>query len=690
MIVAIKVEKIQKYIYKTLDEKISEYQNDEGSLGSIIETSNRINNDFELIITEKFNINEKDFILNISGKYIFKVNAPENKIREILNNLFKEIYLRYKGNIFFNYTYFNNIDNEIDIIRKANVEWSKAETKNEIIKGHAGILFSFPQKQDFKEKASRENKKEYETEDKKEIFINNMDNLKPTKKIKDDPDSTRGKIAIVKADINNLGSIFNKIENYDEYKKISRILKTKVSKETFKELIEIKFKSLEKKILPFYMAGDDIFYAVRIESVLNSINLLNDMVLNINKEISKYTRKSISISVGVTFIDNHQPIRYYSEEVEKELSIAKELTKKKNNNKDSVSLGVSISGVMFYKYIGQAGKGEEDGFKKFQTEIRELIYLQKEKIYTNSFIHKLVEILENETDIEKQIQLLLYYAKPKSQLEKDSEINLFSNYLFQQLLKTEIKIRKDGKNESKKYLYPKMINKVLIPKLKLIMLLTNENYSKTEKKLDIKKEYILENKMKNRLKSRLKTRPLYYIYNKYNNLRDDNLKKEVFFQFVKNLGTWQELKDSGFKIEPKLYMDAEAGYKKVNFNPSFLFRAKELLERKNKEGFYRLFKNYTTNTLEHEENRIKELEKNEPNFQVSIFNMNFDYNKFEELVDEIDIEDLKILMDDLILFYQYSNIKLPVNADKKTNNKNNRKNYKKKGNYGKTKNRNNN
>ena len=690
MIVAIKVEKIQKYIYKTLDEKIAEYQNDEGSLGSIIETSNRINNELELIITEKFNINEKDFILNISGKYIFNVDTLENEIREILNNLFKEIYLIYKGNIFFNYSYFDDIDNEINIIRKANVEWGKAETKNEIIKAHAGMLFNFPQKQDFKEESNCDNKKEFETKDKEEIFINNMDDLRPTKKTKDDLESTRGKIAIVKADINNLGNTFNKLENYDEYKKISDLLKTKVSKENFIKLMNNKFNSLKNEILPFYIAGDDIFYAVRIESVLNSINLLNDLVKNINEEIGKGKEKSISISVGVIFIDNHQPIRYYSEEVEKELSVAKELTKKKNKNKDSVSLGVSISGVMFYRYIGQAGRGEEDGFKKFQTEIRELIYLQNKKVYSNSFIHKLVEILENETDIEKQIQLLLYYAKPESQLDKKSEINLFSNYLLQQLLKTKLNIRKDGKKENKKYLSPKMINKVLIPKLKLIMLLTNENYSKGEKKLDIKKKYILENKMRNRLKSKLKTRPLDYIYNKYNDLEGNDPKKEIFSQFIQKLGTWRELKDSGFDIGAKSYMDAEAGYKKAKFNPSFLFRAKSLLDRENKQGFYRLFENYTKNILEYDENRIKELEINDPNFKVNIFNMKFDYGKFEKLVDEIEIEDLKILMDDLILFYQYSNIKFPMNTDKKTDNKNNEKNYKKKGKYGKTKNRNNN
>ena len=99
------------------------------------------------------------------------------------------------------------------------------------------------------------------------------------------------------------------ISDYEEYSHLSKLLSDKISLNTFKEMVE--------KIVPFYVAGDDIFYAIRIDALFKSIKVLHNMMEEINQEIKEIKKKhngnnkiELSIAVGVAFVNNHQPIRY--------------------------------------------------------------------------------------------------------------------------------------------------------------------------------------------------------------------------------------------------------------------------------------------------------------------------------------------------------------------------------------------
>lgn len=398
-IVGISVEKIQKYIYQTLDDNRSEIQKDKHTLKEVIKASNTVSSTISKDIEKLFDINKK--LLWISGKYIFEVEDIEDKIKEKLKNLFKDIYLKYSGTLLINYVYFEKINlNNKEIIDKVNVDLKSNDTKRRIIVENNEILFSFQEESNILncdtncDKNSNKNSIDYTS-----VYINNMDEL-----ISDDKEGTNGKIAIVKADINNMGKIFSDITDYDMYMKLSLILENKITVNYLGKLIS-KNKNLTNKIFPLYIAGDDIFFAVKIDSVLDSILILRNLIDDINDEINKKINSlsndkssklnKLVISVGVEFTNNHQPIRYYREIVERELHNAKKFTKEKNSKEIKVILGTSIAGNIFYSYLEGQGTGEKDGFYRFKTEMLELIQLKNENIYTNTFLHNFLYALEN-------------------------------------------------------------------------------------------------------------------------------------------------------------------------------------------------------------------------------------------------------------------------------------------------------
>ena len=120
------------------------------------------------------------------------------------------------------------------------------ETKAQVIKDNSELLFRF------KELETEMGNKEFENiESKDDIFLTNMDDLVVLDE-KHETDSSDGKIAIVKADINNLGKIMKEISNYEEYLQLSRLLADKISLNNFKEKVANN-EILKNKIVPFYI-----------------------------------------------------------------------------------------------------------------------------------------------------------------------------------------------------------------------------------------------------------------------------------------------------------------------------------------------------------------------------------------------------------------------------------------------------
>jgi len=427
--IAIAVEKVQRYIFQVIDKN----QADEKTLRNIISASNDVAKSILKEIEIEFNLNDqqsgdRNKILWISGKAVFLSAQPEVEIKIKLKRLYQKIYADYQGNIFLNYVAFSIPDDKKDnmeILRKAERLLKESATKSQVIKDNSEVIFSFKELDNKNQNQLFENKKE------ENVFLTNMDDLVVLDE-NHEADSSDGKIAIVKADINNLGRIMKEINyDYDKYLQVSKLLSEKISIYNFREMV-IKGKKFEKDtidqkgekaevgemlkmtILPFYVAGDDIFYAVRINALFESIKVLHNMIKEINQELNKiqgkYGEIELSIAIGVVFVNNHQPIRYYSQMVEKELSVAKKNMKEKKSLNSVV--GISMAGNLFYIYKEGLGHGENDGFFRFCTEIGELKEMMEKKIFTRTSLHNLLINLETEKDKDRQMLYALYYLKP--------------------------------------------------------------------------------------------------------------------------------------------------------------------------------------------------------------------------------------------------------------------------------------
>ena len=632
-IVGISVEKIQKYIYQTLDDNRSELQKDEDTLKEVIKASNTVSCTISKDIEKLFDINKK--ILWISGKYIFEVEYIEDKIKEKLKNLFKDIYFKYSGTLLINYVYFEKLNlNNKEIVDKVNVDLKSNDTKRRIVVENNDILFSFQEKTNIINcNTNYDNNSNNNLIDYTCVYIKNMDEL-----VSNDKEGTNGKIAVVKADINNMGKIFSDISDYDTYMKLSLILEKKITVNYLGRLIS-KNKNLTNKIFPLYIAGDDIFFAVKIESVLDSILILRNLIDDINDEINKKINSlsndksnklnKLVISVGVEFTNNHQPIRYYREIVERELHNAKKFTKEKNSKEIKAILGTSIAGNLFYSYDGK-GIREDDCFSKFKTEILELIQLKNENIYTNTFLHNFLYALENidisnknnEDNIKKFVNTFLYFLCPDIR-NVESKVIPKELYLKNYFMKMFMKNKKENEDENQ-IIYDKSKFKNVISKLKLILLLTDEKYI-SNISLNQFRYIIFEKKDETRdfLNSNMFIKPLKYIYN-----FGDSIEK----CFILNTT------DKDFNT-----------FKKVPFHLSMLFKAKNLIEIGKKEKVKTLFANYSEliKTKEKEDEKDNDIQKEE---HFINYRLKFNKDKFNREFDNINGTEW---LDRIILFYKY-------------------------------------
>ena len=403
-LIAISVEKIQKYIYQRIDDMTSQGLNDEKTLSSICSASKTIADDILEVVSKKFEINKEDYILEVSGKYIFKKDIEEDVLKRIEKEIFQEVYRKYDGQIFLKYTHFKaeKVDDDIEYIKKAIESLKCPKVKSKIIEENQDIIFNFLELGKIKE-GNEEDKIESDSNEREEKieykhFVKSLDDLVS------DKINTRGKIAVVKADLNNMGKIFEEIKSYNKYDRLSKILEETIKLKKFSEYLN-QF-NLENKILPFYIEGDDIFFAVQIGSLLNSIILLKVLIKELRErlEIEEIGKEiNLTLSIGVTFVDNHQPVRYYRKSVEEELSKMKKIMKSEKK-KDKAILGVSVAGVNLFYYDGNKGEGETDGFSKFKEDVERLEYLK----ISNSYFHNLLQSIEREKDEKAQIRVLLY------------------------------------------------------------------------------------------------------------------------------------------------------------------------------------------------------------------------------------------------------------------------------------------
>ena len=144
-VVALAVEKVQRYIFQIIDNN----QADEKNLKNIISASNDVAKDILKEIAFKFGLEENtqsgegDKILWISGKVVFFTTLPKEDIQNKLKELYQKVYTAYQGQIFLNYVVFSgNKTDKMAILREADKLLKSSTTKAQVIKDNAELLLS--------------------------------------------------------------------------------------------------------------------------------------------------------------------------------------------------------------------------------------------------------------------------------------------------------------------------------------------------------------------------------------------------------------------------------------------------------------------------------------------------------------------------------------------------------------------
>lgn len=605
-IVAISIEKIQKYIYSVLDDRDVVIQKDKGTLSSIIAASNTVSSQINKIIDERLMIKKEDEILRISGKLIFTTEKSEKEILDILDEIFKYVYLKYSGKIFLNYIYQHDSNlGQREIIEKSIEELKKNSSKRDIILRNSDALFRINEVRKFTIE-DKEGLPDYTN-----VYVDDMDSLVDYKNIEEN--GTNGKIAIVKADINNLGQFFTEAKTYDEYIRISDYLKKTISLEYFAE--KLRESRLFKKVLPIYIAGDDIFYAVKMDAVLQTVKVLKKMVEEMNKKISKNTNNTLSLAVGCVFVNNHQPIRYYRDVVEEELSIIKNKMKADDSLKKSTILGLKILENTFYFY--KEGYKGENTLNKFIREIADLKFLMHKKALTNSFMYKLIYDIEHEKDKKKAMNLVLHHLRPVIGLSENFIYDMLLKHYFLSFLVEDKNDEKAKEKQKERKFLSDNINKKLLPRLKLIAMLLDEKYYRNSLKGEGDNCKYRGNIFKAEdIKTNLFNRPLNY-------LSDNSTKLTKLF-----LG---KEKHSGKTL-----------YKKLKIDKGTLFKCKKLIDSGKSELVYDVLLNNL---------RIKAIEEFDDNLSESKHIKDFSIQK-EEL-DNLIKAAPNDWIDEVIIYYEY-------------------------------------
>ncbi|MGE6668242.1 Cas10/Cmr2 second palm domain-containing protein [Paenibacillus xylanexedens] len=345
-VVAVSMDKLQSFLYDVLQAQIQEKQSNNRTLKTIIESSQFISDQFyQDIGIESNESNESSFAGNIdetllkcSGMCVFITSLPEDEIVSKLRSLFGTYYRKLSGQLLMKYVYFevsdlkpnskqpdheNDEQYQLKAIKESKKRLKGKTCLNSIIAQNQALIFEF-----HKSPAKDENWSLTSSP------ANNMNGFTRTiNKLyseQDDNNENHFRVAVIKADLDGMGTVFDQINNYETYTQVSELLSEYIClKHLHNKVKQYKRNDPEFRLFPLYIAGDDIFFAVPTSKLVDGVNLCRDILKQINRGLEQINLKTgaglqpLSMSIGIDFTFNREPIRYYYERVQKQLDCAK-------------------------------------------------------------------------------------------------------------------------------------------------------------------------------------------------------------------------------------------------------------------------------------------------------------------------------------------------------------------------------
>ncbi len=432
-IVALSIDKVQSFLFETIHAHVQEKQMEAATLRNIMNSSREISVDFFRAVEEAFaELNIKE-LLSCSGVFIFECELSEDIIEEKLNTLFLHYYCSSQGQKQLRFVFFpaKNYD-KIKAIQEAKKRLKQACCLNAVIEKNRDALFSFHPiaKPDFTLKSSVQ---QYS------MFAENINALFSPEEA-DNENSFR--IAVIKADLDGMGDMFKKITDYDNYRKISETLYESISLSGLHRAAEAcQPDGRAAWLFPFYIAGDDIFFAVSVSNLIKGVDVCRQIVQEVNKQLCVVPSSRLSMSIGVEITFNRQPIRYYLDMVQKQLKNAKKKSCSDEVLKEFLQTKISMGGLRFFDIDINKKKETKKGLRKNSTEkasiskaetnesiwqyflhdLKLISHIKsrdayKEKVGTASFFYTLLEKITDEAiqgNKVKYINNLLYHLLPE-------------------------------------------------------------------------------------------------------------------------------------------------------------------------------------------------------------------------------------------------------------------------------------
>ncbi len=698
-IIALSIDKVQTLLFEVIHSHEQEKQKETGTLKQIKSASKKISDEFFKDVDKAFKKITKEILLECSGVVIFKCSGiTEDEIIKHLNQLFQKYYRESQGQKILKYTYFiaeyhyNDDKNNILNVQKAKSKLKTSKCTSKIIESNKDILFSF---QDVKKTDNSSDIK-----DKYELFVQGINELYPYEEnnTKNPYEANHFPIAVIKADLNGMGNMFASINDYEEYKRVSDILKENISLVGLHDAAKNTCQNNDAAwIYPFYVAGDDIFFAVSVTNLFKGIDVCRQMVITINNALIKINEdnktkiknksdiKKLSMGIGVSITFNREPIRYYLEAVNDQLDKAKNAVCPETLQ-EFLQTTIAINNQTFFDvdYDEINNKIEAINrdlnsnpiWRSFKNDIKDFQSLNsdkemREQICSTSFLYSLLEKLSsikicdknvsennNKISLEKELEYIniLLYSLRLKHLDNSNIRNkelIFKSRIIKQLYvvlnknEDKKKIKKKYKKANKKIYKDTIVlndnsKHRLETYIQLLILLTDPRYNLNSIKHS--SEDSKKNQIKNAHKFLLKE-TINYLYEKlYNydsNLLDIIIKKEYYKITVS--------KNKTINIPY---------FKRLNIEKSMFFKLRDT-DKVSIEKAAELIKLKTLDNSQENLNEIEKINNCRLNNNKAPYLMCFNEDKFKKAAKN---SWNSTFIDSLMLLYQYNEMNIKLNG----------------------------
>ncbi len=687
-IVALSVDKIQTFLTEVIHSHVQEKQTEEATLRDIMDSSVQISKDFFEDVEKAFFVEEDGILLKCSGVYIFRSALQKKELECKLDMLFESCYRMSNGQKLIRWVYFSSegSDRKIDMIQKAKKELKRTENWNRILERHRDMLFSFqPVK-----KTGRE-KKDWDFPQ----FAGDINALGPQEG-DEGGRKNRFRIAVIKADLDGMGTIFQNIRDYEEYRRISEILNEEISIEGLHRAAmacapeqtapeQIAPENKKGWLFPFYIAGDDIFFAVAVEDLLSGVQVCSRIMEKVNCRIRKDGNGlKLGVSIGVDITFNRQPVRYYMEMVEEQLKRAKAKTIPKALKPFAGDMKICVGGLPFVSVeydrmkaakaelgaaCGKRGcrcsscrekaaiKEEEENeliWEFFKNDVKFLNYIRSRKgrcselLGRPNFFYTLLEDIaaeERGDDKEKSdiryMNHILYHLLPRYLGDADREVRESELALNMMLIRrlfrreggvTKICIKNETKQQFERY-------------LRLLLLFSDVRFR-------IYGEGTAADNRKDEVKQYLFSGPENYLYEKCGNWDENGAGKELREVLIDHLYR-KDLRRGGYK---RLVLDKSTFFRMRSVGYD---RAADIIEARNP-------------STDEEKQNVKDLNDRREKEGKLPNRLFFDRERFLKLAEQSGLwsEDY---VDALMLLYEYNEKKMEYLKEDASKKKGNRK-----------------